>query len=163
MDDQELTLIGRAEKIELVDLNLAKVPAKVDTGADASSIWVDRAEVKDGVLEVVFFGPQSAFYDGQVHYFPQSEYTMTRVSSSFGHREVRYKLKLKIKVNGRRINGSFTLADRSQKLYPILLGRSLLKNKFIVDVSKGSPLIAEEKERKHKLRAEIQELNEDQE
>lgn len=159
---KELTLIGRAEKVDFPELAFKRIPAKVDTGADASSIWAHTVNVddaNDGKLEVIFFGPESPYYDGRVHKFPKSAYTITRVSSSFGHREIRYKLKLKIKVKGRIINGSFTLSDRSAKLYPILLGRSLLKHKFIVDVSKGKPLIAEEKNRRAKLKEEILKLD----
>lgn len=159
---KELTLIGRAEKVDFPQLAFKHIPAKVDTGADASSIWAHEVNVSNGKLEVVFFGPESPYYDGKIHTFPKSAYTMTRVSSSFGHREVRYKLKLKIKVKQRIINGSFTLSDRSAKLYPILLGRSLLKHKFLVDVAKGKPLIAEEKARRAKLKEEILSLNEEQ-
>ena len=151
---KELTLIGRAEKADLPQLSLKRVPVKIDTGADASSIWATGTVGDNDKLEVIFFGPGSPFYDGVVHTFLKSDYTITRVSSSFGHREVRYKVKLTIKVNGRVINGSFTLADRSKKLYPILLGRSLLKNKFLVDVSKGKPLIKEEKARRNQLQTE---------
>lgn len=151
---QDLTIIGRAERVELPQLSLKSVPAKIDTGADASSIWASASVDERDKLDVVFFGPDSELYDGVIHTFPKSAYTITRVSSSFGHREVRYKLKLRIKVKGRIIKGSFTLADRSAKLYPILLGRSLLKNKFIVDVSKGKPLIAQERARRQKLQDE---------
>lgn len=152
---KELALIGRAEKVNLPQLSAFKVPAKIDTGADASSIWAHSVK-KDGTsLKVTFFGPKSLFYTGEVHTFMSNEYTITRVSNSFGHREIRHKVKLKIAVKGRLINGTFTLADRSTKLYPILIGRSLIKNKFLVDVTKGSPLVAEEKARKAVLREEI--------
>ncbi|HZJ34588.1 MAG TPA: RimK/LysX family protein [Candidatus Angelobacter sp.] len=150
-----LTLIGRAEKVELPQLSTIKVPAKIDTGADASSIWAHKIENDGDNLNVTFFGHGSAYYNGQVHTFLPNQYTITRVSNSFGHREIRYKVKLKICVKGRLINGTFTLADRSTKLYPILLGRSLIKHKFLVDVTKGGPLVAEEKARKAALREEI--------
>jgi len=152
---KELALIGRAEKVDLPQLSVVKVPAKIDTGADASSIWAHSIKNKNGKLEVVFFGPGSNQHSGEVHVFLPKEYAITRVSNSFGHREVRYKVKLKISVKGKMINGTFTLADRSSKLYPILIGRSLLRNKFLVDVTKGSPLIAEEKARKTALKEEI--------
>jgi len=152
---RELTIIGRAEKIGLPDLGALRVPAKIDTGADASSLWADVAEVREGKLYVVFFGPGSEFYTGEEHVFEPNEFTVTRVANSFGQREIRYKVKLRIKVKKRIINGTFTLADRSKKLYPILLGRSLLKHKFLVDVSKGQPLLKEEKERAQRLREEL--------
>lgn len=155
MANRELTIIGRAEKVGFPDLGFIKVPAKIDTGADASSIWGSASVDDKGKLEVVFFGPESDLYDGQIHVFPKTAYSVTRIASSFGHREVRYKVKLKIKVNGRLINGAFTLSDRSKKLYPILLGRSLLKNKFLVDVARGKPLVAEEKARRKKLQNEL--------
>lgn len=150
-----LTLIGRAEKVEFPELFAFKVPAKIDTGADASSIWAHKVENAGKKLNVTFFGPESIYYDGIVHTFLANQHTITRVSNSFGHREMRYKVTLKIRVKNRLINGTFTLADRSTKLYPVLLGRSLLKHKFLVDVAKGTPLIAEEKARKKALRDEI--------
>ncbi len=156
-----LTVIGRAERADLLDLGAKKVPVKIDTGADASSIWAHAVERRDDNLHVVFFDKQSEFYTGEEHIFKDGEFQITRVANSFGHREVRYKVKLRIKLKGRIINGTFTLADRSQKLYPILIGRALLTRKFIVDVSKGTPLRSAEKERAQKLQQTIEVLRGD--
>ncbi len=155
---KELTLIGRAERVDLPKLGLVGVPAKVDTGADVSSIWATGSLELDGKLSVVFFGATSSFYDGVIHRFSKSNFSTTRVANSFGHREIRYKINLKIRVGGRLINGSFSLADRQNKLYPILIGRSLLNKKFLVDVSKGDPLIEEERARRKKFRQQTSEL-----
>lgn len=153
-----LMIIGRAEKADLVDLAILGVPVKIDTGADASSIWAHSAEVRDGKLYVIFFEQDSPFYDGKEHTFKADHFTITRVANSFGHREVRYKIKLRIRIKKRVINGTFTLSDRSTKLYPILIGRSLLKKKFLVDVSKGNPLKEAEKERAAQLKKELETL-----
>lgn len=152
---KELTLIGRAERVDFPSLNLNGVPAKIDTGADSSSIWASTQLNRDDTLEVIFFGPESPFFNGEVHVYSKDEYEVTRVSSSFGQREVRYKLRLSIIVNGRRIRASFTLADRATKLYPILLGRRLLHGKFLVDVSIGEPLAKEERQRQRQLEKEM--------
>ena len=156
-----LTVIGRAERADLVDMGIDGVPVKVDTGADASSIWAHVVERRDDNLHVVFFGEDSDFYTGEEHVFSEDEYTVTRVANSFGHREVRYKAKLRIRLKRRTINGTFTLSDRSKKLYPVLIGRSLLTRKFLVDVSKGNPLRAAEQERSKKLRNEMEILKGD--
>jgi len=153
-----LVIIGRAEKADFPQIRASKVPVKVDTGADACSIWATATELESGRLHVVFFGPKSAWYTGDEHVFKKGEYTMTRVANSFGHREIRYKVKLGIKVKGRLIRASFTLSDRSTKLYPVLIGRSLLKNKFLVDVSKGNALRSEERKRAEQLREELDNL-----
>jgi hypothetical protein len=157
---KELTLIGRVERIDLIKPSVKAIPAKIDTGADASSIWAQTHLNDDGGLDVVFFGEGSPFYDGKVHTFQADEFSVTRVANSFGHREIRYKVKLSIKVNGRVIKGTFTLADRANKLYPILLGRTLLLKKFIVDVSQGAPLKKAESARRKRLQTELKNIKE---
>lgn len=155
-----LPIIGRAEKAAFPALNVKSVPVKIDTGADSSSIWAHVTE-RDGThLKVVFFGPESAFYTGEEHLFTADEFEVTRIANSFGHKEFRYKVKLSIKIKNRTIRGTFTLADRSNKLYPVLIGRALLTKKFLVDVSKGSPLRIEEKRRREQLNNELAELDE---
>jgi hypothetical protein len=145
---KDLITIGRVEKIDLPQLASIKVPAKIDTGADVSSIWASNIKRIGSTINVTFFGPESKYYDGKSHEFISKQYTVTRIANSFGHKEDRYKVKLKIKIKKKLICGTFTLADRSAKLYPIIIGRSLLHNKFLVDVSKGSPLKSEEKARR---------------
>ncbi|CAN5407165.1 hypothetical protein BH10PAT4_BH10PAT4_5050 [soil metagenome] len=157
MTDRDLTLIGRAERADLIDLGMERVPVKIDTGADASSVWAHVVERRDGDnLHVVFFDEDSDFYTGTEHIFGPDEYVVTRVANSFGHREIRYKVKLRMRIKGRLIKSSFTLSDRSKKLYPILIGRSLLTNKFIVDVSKGSPLREAERQRSEELNSALE-------
>jgi hypothetical protein len=152
-----LDIIGRAEKIDLVDLGLQSVPAKVDTGADSSSIWVSSVTEKTDGLHCVFFGPGSEFYTGDIITI-QKDYSITRVANSFGHKELRYKIKLRVRVGGRLVRATFTLADRSVKTYPILLGRRLLTGKFLVDVSIGTTLAEVEREKRARLKHDMASL-----
>lgn len=147
----EKKIIGRAERISLPSLNVSGVPAKIDTGADSSSIWCSHIKLVGGKLECVFFGEESEYYTGRIYTFKKGEFDITRISNSFGRKEIRYKLQLPIKVRGRLIKATFTLADRSSKLYPVLIGRSTLRGKFLVDAAKGRPLKDEERKRKELL------------
>lgn len=155
MDMSDMIIIGRAEKARFPGIAPGRVPVKIDTGADACAIWATAKEVEHGRLHVVFFGEGSEWYTGEEHIFTKKDYTITRVANSFGHKEVRYKVKLKIVIKGRTIRGSFTLSNRSNKLYPVLIGRSLLRNKFLVDVAKGSPLRNAERARAERLQQEL--------
>lgn len=157
-EKKELTIIGRAERITFPGLDIKDVPAKVDTGADASSIWAENVVLKDDGLYVVFFAPESEHYTGLTHIFPKNTYSVTRVANSFGHKEIRYKVKLKVKIKKRVVRATFTLSDRSKKLYPILLGRKLLNGKFLVDVQRGKPLREAEAQRSEKLQSELNEM-----
>src|SRR5260221_599546 len=150
-----LTIIGRAARIQLMDYDNLLVIAKSDTGADISSIWASDIEEKDGQLSFVLFGQNSPYYSGRRLVLPAGEYRQTRVANSFGAKELRYVVKLRVKVLNRTVKASFTLAERSQKTYPVLLGRRFLYKKFLVNVADGEPLVAEEKEKRSKLHLEL--------
>ncbi|MBX4201480.1 RimK/LysX family protein [Candidatus Saccharibacteria bacterium] len=151
------TTIGRAERINFPTLGIKGVPAKVDTGADSSTIWCSKIRLYKGELRCVLFDDTSPFYTGETLKFQKKDVDLTRVANSFGHKEVRYKVQIPVEIKGRTIKGSFTLTNRSSKLYPILIGRSTLHRKFLVDVSKGSPL-KEEVARYHRLKTEMSEI-----
>jgi len=152
------TLIGRTERVSFPSLGIKKVPAKIDTGADASSIWCSKIKKTDGELRCVLFAPRSEYYTGDTIVFQSKDVDLTRVSNSFGHSELRYKVKIPMEVKGRTIKASFTLTDRSTKLYPILIGRSTLQGKFLVDVSHGDSLHEEEGARRKRLRLEMKRI-----
>ena len=148
------TIIGRAELVDFPDMGIAGVPAKVDTGADNSAIWASQIVVSDDILSCVFFAPDSPNYTGERVQI--DTFSVTRISNSFGQSEMRYKVKLPIRVKGRRIRATFTLSDRSRKVYPVLLGRRLLAGKFLVDVLEGEPLTEFEQARARKLKKDIE-------
>lgn len=154
-----MTTLGRAEIIQLADHDSVPVVAKIDTGADISSIGVSDIVEADGQLSFKLFSPTQPEYTGKVISLAAGSYTKTRIANSFGQRELRYVVKFRIVLGGRLILATFTLADRSAKLYPMLIGRRLLKGKFLVDVSRGDPLHAAEKARKRKLLHELEESN----
>jgi len=158
MSQQDLTIIGRVEPIAFIDYGIVDIPAKIDTGADTSSVWA--TEVAEGIdgLSFVLFAPESEYYTGQVITLPKSKYTITRVSNSFGDREFRYKVKLRVQVQGHTVRATFTLANRQDKLYPALIGRRLLKGRFLVDVKQGHPLTEAEKKRRERLNTIIEAL-----
>ncbi len=147
------TIIGRVEKISFPELDGGAVLARIDTGAQTSAIWVSRAEVVHDRLEVVFFGKGHPNYTGKVYYF--DEFTHGMVASSNGQAEARYKIRLLLKISGKKIRARLTLADRSTQVYPVLIGRNVLRGKFIVDVNLGAPLKDTENARSKALQAKL--------
>lgn len=72
------------------------------------------------------------YRDKEIHF---KNYTTRTIKNSFGDTEERYIIRTAVKIKGRRIKTSVTLTDRGNMKYPMLIGRRLLKNKFVVDVS----------------------------
>lgn len=155
MTKKPLTTIGRAEKVDLPDLGVFEIPAKVDTGAESSSLWASEIEETENGLEFLLFAQGSKYFNGNKVIVKASNYSLTRVANSFGHSETRYKVKLRVVLHKRNVRATFTLSDRAKMVYPMLLGRRLLHGKFLVNVSGGSPLKTEEEERSAVLEQEM--------
>jgi len=135
-------IIGRAERIKFPDAGIQNLPAKVDTGAYRSSVWATNIHEKDGRLYFTLLGPSSEFYTGKE--LSTSEYKVVEVESSFGHKQKRYSIFLHVVIGRKRVRSNFTLANRATKTYSALIGRKMLKNRFVVDVTQGEPIEDEE-------------------
>lgn len=125
--------IGKIEYISLPSERLSSVPAKIDTGADVSAIWATNIIVKKDYLSFELFSTKSPYYTG--HTFSTRDFTTSKITNSFGHSELRYKVRIPIIIAGKRIRATFTLANRENNEYPVLIGRRTLHGKFLVDVS----------------------------
>lgn len=128
------SVIGSTEYVDVAGIK--HIPAKIDTGADSSSIWASHIEVtKDGVLRFCLFDEGSPYYTGEV--FEHKDYKVVVVRNAFGHEQIRYRTYIPITIQGRRIKALFHLADRSRNNFPILVGRRTISGKFLVDVKQN--------------------------
>jgi hypothetical protein len=132
------TIIGRAEFLDFPDRFLSNVPAKTDTGAYVSSIHatnIKEIKQKNGkkVLKFTILGDHPAYSlsrDVEVESFEKAV-----IENSFGVQQERYKVDLRVKIAGKVFKTPFTLADRSTKVFPILIGRTMLNRRFVVDTT----------------------------
>ena len=132
----EKVIIGRTAHIVIPSESARGIRVKIDTGADRSSIWASNiAMSSDGELSFTLFAPESKFYSGTV--YRTKNFEASRVRSAHGDLQVRFRTHLTIILGGKKIRGTFTLADRSKNKYPALIGCKILNKKFLVDVSKG--------------------------
>ena len=60
-------------------------------------------------------------------------------------------------VKGKKIRATFTIANRASQVYPVLIGRNILRGKFVVDVKKGKKLASLERQRITQLQSTLQE------
>jgi hypothetical protein len=149
-DQAKLTTIGQSEHVDFPLHNAKNVPARIDTGARTSAVWASDVTVTKSGVSFKLFDTQSEFYTGET--IEIHNYEETVVASSVGHPQLRYKVQLPLRIKGKRIKASFTLADRSAQTYPVLIGRSTLRGKFVVDVKAGTVLKGREKDRTAELR-----------
>lgn len=133
-------LIGKSDKADLPDWDVVAVPVKIDSGAYRSTIDCHDIKVlktKDGkYLQFVLFNPSHPLYTGQK--IACAKYRRSQVKSSNGEKQKRYVVKTKIKLFDKIYETEFTLSKREDMKFPILLGRKLLNNNFIIDTSKSN-------------------------
>lgn len=135
MVQKELTLIGRNAAVDFIGY-VNDVPAKIDTGADSSSVWVSNISVDEaGLLHFCLFGEGSPHYTGKL--ITREAYAVALVRSASGHEQVRFRSEFSLRLNGRRIRAMLNLSDRSRNKYPVLIGRRTLNGKFAVDVAQA--------------------------
>lgn len=132
---KEKIIIGRKDKGDLPTLHLHNVAVKIDSGAYSCSIHcesVEEIEVHGKLfLEVVFLDKEHPKYTGEKIRF--AEFRKKKVRSSTGYQQERYFVQMGIVLFEKEIITDFSLTKRNGLRSPILLGRKLLSNSFIIN------------------------------
>ena len=138
MEGMDLPIIGVTEYVKIGGKT---VPAKIDTGAETSSIWASDVKIlPDKTLEFTLFDEKSDFYTGEK--VRKSDYTVNIIRSSNGTEQIRYRIRLEVEIAGLAFETDFTLADRSKNQFPVLIGKIALENRFLIDPSKTAITLA---------------------
>lgn len=125
--------VGWREMVALPDLGLNGLPAKVDSGARTSSLHgqvLDEFK-RDGEKFVRF----EVFYPAQqVKQVCEAVHVDVRgITSSNGETQLRYVIKTPLTIGDTTFRAEISLADRSDMKFPMLIGRSALRRRFLVD------------------------------
>ena len=130
---KELPHVGWRELVALPELGLAHVPAKIDTGARTSSLHATVLEdfERDGERFVRF---AVDFQQQKVRQICEAVHVDIRgITSSNGETQRRYVIKTPLRIGSVKFRAEISLADRSDMKFPMLIGRSSLRRRFVVD------------------------------
>lgn len=132
-------VIGRAEYMHFVDVGANDIPAKVDTGAYRSAVHASDIKLSnDGkTLSFKLLGNHPICSNLSKEIITK-DFSQVKIANSFGDEELRYEVKMRVKLGPKTFAANFSLADRSKKIYPILIGRKILNGRFMVDTSQTS-------------------------
>jgi len=133
--DAGLLTVGWREWIAFPGLGIDKIKAKVDTGARTSALHAFRVAPfeRDGIPYVAF----------SIHPNQRDQLTVVDceapvmdrrcVRDSGGHSEMRYVIAAEISIGPHRLTAEVTLTDRDSMQFRCLLGRTALRQNFLVD------------------------------
>ncbi|MEO6925869.1 MAG: RimK/LysX family protein [Rhodanobacter sp.] len=131
-----LVILGWRERLALPQLGINMLKAKLDTGARSSSLHVDTLEEfrRDDATWLRFTlhlgRHQPLAVQGEAPALDRRTVTDTS-----GRRTERWFIRSEVQLAGARFSVDINLTDRRQMLFPMLLGRTALEGRFILDPS----------------------------
>lgn len=133
--DEDKLLVGWREWVGLPDLGLNRVKAKVDTGARTSALHAfDLKVFTEKGVQMVWFAIHPFQRRSDVIKECRTEVLDYRwVSDSGGHREKRYVIQSNLALGERSWPIEITLTNRENMKFRMLLGRTAMRRKLIVD------------------------------
>ena len=138
---EALDKIGWREWVSFPDLGVKTIKAKIDTGARTSALHVSHIRIVKGTDIVKF----------KIHPVQRRARPVVEASAKLiGQREIRSSngeiserivIETKIKIGKKIFPIELSLVNRDLMGFRLLLGRSALKNHFIVDPGKSFLLL----------------------
>jgi hypothetical protein len=127
--------LGWREWVDLPDLGIEQLKAKVDTGARTSALHAfDVKLVEDSGKNYVKFNMHPRQRDVETIIQCQAPLLDQReVRDSGGHAEMRYVIETKIVIGGREHTAEVTLTNRDNMGFRMLIGRTMMKGTYVVD------------------------------
>ena len=131
----EQTVVGWREWVQIPQVDVPWIKAKIDTGAKTSAIHAFdlRSFDRDGRDWVSFaVHPWQATAQDEVA-VELPVHDSRSVRSSSGHEEQRYVVRLPVVLGGREVPVELTLTDRDEMGFRMLIGREALVQGYVVD------------------------------
>ncbi len=133
-----MATVGWREWVNLHDIDLPWIKAKIDTGAATSSLHAHNMEIFErGGTDWVRFDIRPWQGAPDLHGCELPVLDIRHVRSSSGHVEERITVMLDITMVGKTVRAEVTLTDRSDMGFRMLVGRGALKQGFVVDVARS--------------------------
>lgn len=131
----QYSVLGWREWLALPELQLPPIKAKIDTGARTSALhafFVDP--YKKGKQPWVRFGIHPHQHDSEQAIECDAAVKDRRiVSDSGGHKQRRYVIETLMIIGGSRFKAELTLTNRDSMKFRMLLGRTAMNNRFLVN------------------------------
>ncbi len=133
--NEKKLIVGWREWISLPDLGIKSIKAKMDTGARTSALHTYFIEPVDSSdRPMVRFGVHPRQKSDKKGIICTADIIdQRRIVDSGGHPELRYIIRTSLMAAGRMWPIDLSLTNREQMRFRLLIGRSALSDKLIID------------------------------
>jgi hypothetical protein len=132
----DVITLGWRERLALPSLGVSVLKAKLDTGARSSSLhveWLEAEQRPDGTW--LRFQVRTTRRGGLSAPCEAKATGQRSVTDSGGHATTRWFINVDVELAGECFAVEMNLTDRRHMLFPLLLGRTALYGRFLVDSS----------------------------
>lgn len=131
--------IGWRQWVSLPELGIDKIKAKVDTGARTSALHAFALHpFKENDKERIRFDIHPLQHNTEKIVTCEADVVDLRwVSDSGGHREERYVIHTPVVIGDESWPIEITLTERDTMLFRMLLGRSAIRHRFVVNPARS--------------------------
>jgi hypothetical protein len=132
-------IIGWREWVSLPDLGISKIKAKVDTGARTSALHAFALHpfTENHINKIRFDIHPLQHNTDMVVTCIANVVDKRLVTDSGGHEEERFVIETPITIYGQTWPIEVTLTERENMLFRMLLGRSALRKRFIINPARS--------------------------
>lgn len=132
---KEKLTVGWREMLSLPNLGIDKIKAKIDTGARTSCLHAFKVEsFHKGDTLWVRFWIHPIQHNSEVEVVCEAKVMDERtVRDSGGHEESRYVIESEVNIGGQQWPIEITLTNRENMAFRMLLGRTAMNNRIVVD------------------------------
>lgn len=132
-------IIGWREWVSLPHLGIVKIKAKIDTGARTSALHAFSLRTfNEGSQSKIAFEIHPLQHNTEEIISCTANIVDRRlVTDSGGHEEERYVIQTPITIAGQTWPIEITLTERENMMFRMLLGRSALRKRFIVNPARS--------------------------
>jgi hypothetical protein len=145
-----MKILGRYDRVDLPEFGLINIHAKTDTGAFTCSLHSHKAHVVDGKLEFILLDEEHPEFTGMK--LIADSYEIRNIKNSFGEVERRYVIVTTIRIFDEDITAEFSLSNRGSLKFPILIGRKILRDRFLIDVKQKNLSYKEKRSKRLKVK-----------
>ncbi len=135
-------IIGWREYVELPEMGIGRLEAKIDSGARTSALHAVDIEPIDrgGILHVAFSVPLTGHH--QTYRCLEPVFDERKVKNTSGIPEQRYIIRTDLVLGTRRWSIEVSLADRGLMGFDLILGRTAIRGRRLL-VDPGRSFLAE--------------------
>lgn len=132
-------VIGWREWVALPQLNISRIKAKIDTGARTSALHAFSLKpFTENGQDKISFDIHPLQHDiGNIISCTANVVDKRLVTDSGGHEEERYVIMTPITIAGQTWSIEITLTERENMLFRMLLGRSAIRKRFIINPARS--------------------------